>query len=56
MLSLPCWIVHGVVDQRVDGVDDEGDDPQAQASRHPLPCVLSDQGEGSTQTNQGGGA
>ena len=32
-------VVHTVVDQRVDGVHDEGDDPEPDRRRRPLPGV-----------------
>lgn len=44
------------MDQRVDWVDDEGNDPEAQGRRGPLPGVEGHPGGRAGQRVQGGGA
>ena len=48
---LPRGVVHGEVNHGVDGVDDEGDDAEAEAGGGPLPGVLRHVGQGPAQAH-----
>ena len=53
---LPCGVVHSVMNERVDGVYDEGDDAQPEGGGGPLPGGEGDVGGSAGEGEQGGGA